>query len=173
MFGKSKAYDKLRKLEKGIRQSFEKIKEEMDNHLDTINKNTDEIQMLYDYLTEVDSKIEKLSERMDNMEMVLDPQMEALACNLSLNKKEQEVFVVLYTADDKVTTEEIAQTLGYTEEMVLNYLYNLISKDIPIIKECRGETMLLSLNPKFEDLQAKKNVLNIEESVAKEVRLRH
>ncbi len=170
VFFDSNISEKLEKMEASIRSSFEAVKKEMDNHLDSINKNTDEIQHVYDYLSELEAKMNKLSERMEKVEMMNNPShAEPLSCNVKLNRREQEVFMVLYASDDKVTTDEIARKLGFSDEMVINYLYNLIAKGVPIRKECIGNRMVLSLNKKFENLQAKKNILDIEESVAKEV----
>jgi DNA-binding MarR family transcriptional regulator len=86
-----------------------------------------------------------------------------------LTRREQEVFMAIYTAEKRVNVADIARQLGYTEKMVTNYLYDLVSKGVPIVKECSKGEMRLSLNAQFKDVQAKQNVLQIEESVAKEL----
>jgi predicted transcriptional regulator len=161
--------DELDELKKRVKRSFSAVKEEMDDHLYSINRNTDEIHEVYEYLSELDSKLEKLSERMDQFEMQTRPNTVPQGIDEPLTRREQEVFMAIYTAEKRVNVADIARQLGYTEKMVTNYLYDLVSKGVPIVKECSKGEMQLSLNAQFKDVQAKQNVLQIEESVAKEL----
>ncbi|MBR9692447.1 hypothetical protein GOV07_00770, partial [Candidatus Woesearchaeota archaeon] len=95
----------------GIKSAFSKVKEEMDQHLDTINGNTNEIQSCYEYLAELDAKMEKLSERLDDLQFKLEPEQEEYF-DISLSHREQEVFMVLYVREDPITTSEVAKRLG-------------------------------------------------------------
>ena len=42
---------------------FSDVKEELEDHLTAINENTNEISANYEYLCEIDSKMDKLNER--------------------------------------------------------------------------------------------------------------
>jgi len=153
----------------GIKLSFNKIKGELDVHLDSINQNTSEIQNIYDYLQDLDSKIEKLNERIDELNMFVGPKMTEEQLSADLTHREQEVFVVLYAQEDKITAKDIARKLGFSDEMVNRYIYNLITKGIPVLKQYEGDTVQLYLDLKFKNLQAKKNILKIEESISKQL----
>jgi len=153
----------------GIKLSFNKIKDELDVHLDSINQNTSEIQNIYDYLQDLDSKIEKLNERIDELNMFVGPKMTEEQLSADLTHREQEVFVVLYAQEDKITAKDIARKLGFSDEMVNRYIYNLITKGIPVLKQYEGDTVQLYLDLKFKNLQAKKNILKIEESISKQL----
>ncbi len=50
-----------------LQDAFSKIKEEFEDHLTAINQNTTEIQANYGYLSEIDEKIEKICQRLDQI----------------------------------------------------------------------------------------------------------
>jgi len=161
--------EKFKDLRNGVKKAFDAVKEEFNVHLDTINQNTSEVQKIYDYLAEIDSKIEKLNERIDGLQMNINPEMTENQFNVELTHREQEVFVVLYAAQEKITMSEIAKRLGFTDEMVNRYVYNLISKGIPILKQFTKKGMNIYLDLKFKEMQARKNILKIDESISKQL----
>ena len=170
MFGvinKRSEIKKLKDLEVGVRKSFDAVKIELEDHLESINHSTREIQSIYDYLSELDAKLEKMNERIDEIQMTVNPEIEERN-NINLTNREQEVFMVLYS-EEKIILKEVAKKLGFTEEMVNKYIYNLISKGIPVLREYNNETVSFSIDLKFKDLQAKKNLLNINESISREI----
>lgn len=169
--GKDKA---VRSLSRALKGAFLKIKEEFDEHLDTINQNTNEIQSNYEFLCELDSKIDKLSQRIDDLQMyVADSKDE---CSYVLNQpvgkltiREQEVFMVLYTAENEnLTYPSIAKRLGFSEAMVKNYLSSISAKGVPIVKKCVGENVYISIESAFRNYQAKENILEINENLARQ-----
>lgn len=101
--------------------------------------------------------------------MFVNPDVSAEQFNVELTHREQEVFVVLYAAQEKITAKEIAKKLGFTDEMVNRYVYNLISKGIPILKQFSKDNMYLYMELKFKELQARKNILKIDESISKQL----
>jgi predicted nuclease with TOPRIM domain len=158
----------LKEMQKGLRKAFSDVKEEMNMHLDTINQNTSEIQSVYEYLNELDAKLEKLNERIDELQMLLAPEDEE-KFSVELTHREQEVFLILYAENGSISAKDVGRRLGFTDEMVNRYAYSLISKGIPILRHYRDGEMLFSLDLKFRDLQARKNVLKIDESVSKQL----
>ncbi len=155
----------LDSLKQGLRHAFGEIKNEFNEHLESINQNTSEIQAVYDYVADVEHKIDKLSERLDELQMALNPNMSHDQFKVDLTHREQETFMVLYAEQDVLNAEDIARRLGFTEEMVNRYVFNLISKGIPIIREYKDDSVTLKLDHRFKDLQARKNVLKINESI--------
>lgn len=151
--------------------AFSEIKEKFDDHLTSINENTNEIQANYEYLCELDAKMEKLSERLDQMQLFLQkhglkveekPEFRVSA----LTKREQEVFLVLYTLDgtkEQITYADVAKRTGLTEELALGYIDNMIRKGVPITRKHQHHRTYLKLNPYFRTLQAKQNILNLDQ----------
>ncbi len=150
-----------------LKLSFSKLKEEMDDHLQSINDNTNEIQANHTYFVEIDNKIEKLSQRLDELEMFLKGTDETQK-EIKLTLREQEVFLALYTSEELLSTREIAKKLGLTETLINRYIEAIIKKGVPIIKLFEKNKSFLQIDEGFRDLQAKNNILNISETVIKQ-----
>jgi DNA repair exonuclease SbcCD ATPase subunit len=105
-----------------LQHKHKQLEEQLDDHLQSINENTNEIQANYEYLCELDMKIEKLTERLDEIFMFLgwhakngyDIRLEPSP----LTESEQQVFMVLYTQDDNnITYKDIAAKLNLSENL--------------------------------------------------------
>ena len=153
--------------------AFNQIKEEFDEHLAAINGNTNEIQSNYSYLCELDSRIEKLKERIDQIQIFLQKNHGFMAEENKkfevsrLTKNEKEVFLVLYTLDESkgnVGYKDLARNLGLTEELVCSYINNMVAKGVPIVKRYINNKPYLKLNKDFKRQQTKENILKIEQT---------
>ena len=162
MFAKKSDKDKL------LKDAFSKIKAELEDHLDTINENTNEIQSNYNYISELDLRIEKLNEKMDEILMLLQGKS-AEPKKIKLNLREQEVFLVLYTANDKLNYAAIARRLGLTEELVKDHVQSIIKKGVPIVKQYDGGVSYLYIEQSFMSSQAKFNVVDLDPGLRKEI----
>jgi DNA-binding CsgD family transcriptional regulator len=145
------------------------IKKELDEHLSTINENTNELQANYEFLLELDAKIQKLNERLDGIQMLLDPKFkrDEAVYSSPLTKREQEVFLIIYTTQDSLLTyRDIARRMGLSETMIENYVANLIMKGIPILKTYRANRTFLRLDEGYRQKQAKSDILKLNEAIA-------
>jgi len=163
----------VEKLGSQFRESLSSIKEEFDEHLETINQNTGEIQQNYEYLAEIEGKIDKLVERLDAIEMMLVPEKnkKLASARFELTTREKEVFMVIY-AGEHVSLQQVARRLGFTEAMVSEYIESLASKGIPVMKELQGNEEWFHVEQQFKLVQAKQNILRISEAIAKEICVR-
>lgn len=161
-----------------FRAIIKEIKEELEDHLTAINENTNEIQSNYEYLNELDQKIDKINARLDQIQLFLQEhsnftiEKEPIFEIQELTNKEKEVFLVLYTIDDQsrgVTYTEIARKLMLSETLVGNYIMNMIGKGIPIIKTFIDGKAHLKIDPDFKRFQAKTNVLFIEQKTLQHI----
>lgn len=173
----------LAELEKRLKQAFDKIKQESEDFREGINQNTNEIQSNYEYLCKLESKIDKLTERLDEVTLLVtkqttksaqqevsqDEEKQISVAKLSL--REQEVFIVLYTADKELAYKDIARKTALNESLVMNYIVTLISKGVPIIKRYINNQVYLLLDQEFKQLQAKENILKIHEEVKTQMEL--
>jgi len=137
-------------------------------HLDTINSNTDEIQQNYEYLAQIENKIDKLTERMDRIEMMLAANS-GQKMSIQLTLREQEVFILLYASPEKTTRTAIARRLGFTEEMVQGYIDNIVAKGVPVLKQLMDNEIYLFLDFRFREMQATQKIVKIEDSIVKEI----
>lgn len=147
-----------------LKVSFSKIKTEMTEHLDAINQNTTEISSLYGHLSEIETKLDKLSERIDELTLT-QPHSIKEDFDIKLSVREEELFLALYIATKPLSPKEIAKELGLTEELVNQYTYKLVSKGIPIKQQTINETTFISLDKTFKHLQAKKNLIQVNDKI--------
>ena len=154
-----------------LKSAFNAIKLEFEDHLQSINENTNEIQSNYEYLCEIDAKIEKLSERMDEIQFMLQGRgEEKIHSVLPLTRREQEVFLTLYQNEKHpLTVFDIATRIALTESMVESYIESISAKGVPVVKELKEDGVWLSLDPGFRIAHAKNNIVKINESVVKEI----
>ena len=160
---------RLGRINKKIKEELSKIREDIDEHLQAINENTNEIAASYEYVSEVEKRLERLSERIDNMQMYLTNSGISVEKRSyfeveRLNRVEQQVFLVIYTLEDEkggLTYQDIAQKLNISEHLAANYVTSLIEKGVPIIKRYINSKPYLRLDPDFKTLQAKENILQL------------
>jgi len=158
----------LRRLKQTLTRVFSEIKDEFDEHRETINQNTNEIQANYEYLCRLDAKIDKLGERIDELTMCMQP--ETVKYNIKhLTTREKEVFLALYAAEEAEGYKDIARKIGLNENLVICYISNLISKGVPINKRYAGSEVMLSLDAQFKEHQMKENIIGINETLSKNI----
>lgn len=143
-----------------LRQSFSDVRSELDDHLESINQNSSEITNLYAFLRELDSKIDKLTDRVDELTSLFQPNKDDFS-NVKLSRQEQEVFLVLFSQEGPITPTQAAKKLGLSSQLAAQYLYNLQLKGVPLLARNWNGELFYSLDLKFKDLQLRKNVLGI------------
>ena len=166
-------------INKKLKNAFNTIREEFEEHLGGINENTNEIQANYEFLCNIDSKIDKLNEKIEDLQLFINRlaakdykkhNEKQVYNHIFLTTKEKEVFLALYTmAEEKgpITYKAISRRIGLTEFMVREYVTNLIEKGIPVIKKYVNNELYLDIDQKFRHMQAKENLVDINESMAK------
>ena len=160
----SKGNDKLK-------SSFSKIREEFDEHLQSINENTTEIAQNHEYLCELEQKMEKVAERLDHIELFLTQygygRTSTAFTVRPLSNDEKHVFVALYAVEDEkghVTYADIAKALLMDIQLVGGYIASLMEKGVPIVKRYANDIAYLKLDSNFKRLQAKENLLSIDKA---------
>ena len=158
------------RLNKNLRQEFTKIKQQFEEHLQAINENTNEIAANHEYLCGLESKLDKLSERVDQIQMYLESNSNIVVAKRNnfdvkkLNRMEQQVFLVIYTLEEeqgRLTYFDIANKLDISEELAASYVTSIIEKGVPILKKYVNSRPYLGLDPEFKTLQAKENILQL------------
>ncbi len=162
-------------LNRNLREAFSKIKEEFGDHLEAINENTNEINANYEYLLEIDMKIEKLNENIEELYMMLSENKKKKYTKDSfkqiyLTLREQEIFTLLYARNgDLIELKELSRTLGLTDEMIDKSIAGMIIKGIPIIKRYVEDKVYLVLDEEFRNLQAREKVIQISDVVKRKM----
>ena len=171
-FGKRGRFnaEDFKQLNSDLDNAFSEIREELEDHLDTINENTNEIQANHEYLSELNRKVDKLSERIDTFQMFLkgltsaDSKIrEAEPIKIqALTDQEKRIFLLLYTSGEvPLCYGDLAEPLSIPEAIVRDYITTMIEKGIPIRKEYRNNSAFLKIERRFRDLQAKENIVGM------------
>ena len=121
-------------------------------------------------MCEIDNKIEKISEKLEEMQLVLSKmtgkklEMQPVHSYIKpLTRSEQQAFLVLYTEEKPISYMELSKKLNMPLTMIREYVTSLLEKGIQISKSyVRGRPHIM-LDKKFKDLHAKKNIVNLEQ----------
>lgn len=170
---KGKKENMLQLMHNKIKDAFSRVKDELNEHRECLNQNTNEIQANYEYLCRLENKIDKISERVDELSLFFEQNSgkndsEKFSVS-TLTKKEQEVFMAIYMQEHGVTYSQVAKMTGLTENLVVCYVTNLIAKGVPLVKRYLSSGVALYLDNEFRQVQAKQNILQISESVAQAI----
>jgi hypothetical protein len=153
-----------------LKEDLKGIKEELDEHLEALNENTSEIQTSYECMDELNNKLEKLTERIEKVELFLQRYgnfaIEEKSFEVKpLTKTEQQVFLVIYALEDEkgqVSCADISRRTGLSSYVVGEYVARLMEKGVPLSKKYINNFPYIKLNPEFKRLQAKENILCID-----------
>ncbi len=155
-----------------IKKAFKTIRENLDEHLDGINQNANEIESNYEYLCRLEAKLDALSERLDAIQLRLsemEPNSKPMG-KIDLSYEEKKVFLAIYkyaSAKNFISYSEISKRLGLPISLVRFFVTNLIEKNVPIVKKYNNREVLVSLDEEFRQVQAKENIVNINESITR------
>ncbi len=143
-----------------MEEQLNDIKSVLEEHLSAINDNSLEIQALFDYVHEVETKLDKLKDRMDQMQLAHGQSLQRPII-APLNKIERQVFLILYTQEAPLTFEEIAKRSSLPLPCVPECLTMLAQKGIPLQRSYVESKLFFRLSPQFRELQAKENIVNL------------
>ncbi len=135
---------------------FTKIRQALEEHLSAINDNTAEIQALFDYLQELEVKVDKVNQRLDSLQLSADK-----AKPSSLTLIEKKVFLVLYTEEMPLVAEEIAVRAEMPPALVPECLSQLGRKGVPLQRTFMKDQLFWCLDRTFKERQAKENLINL------------
>ena len=158
----------LAEIEKATKSSFKCVKEEMEEHLQSINENTAEIHNTSDHLAELDSRMEKMEQRMDEIHLMFREMLNRSKVSIKLNEDEQKIFLILYGEEKFHSTGQIADQFSFSQADVHECLLSMMDKGIPIDKELLNDEPYFKLDTEFKALQAKEKIITIDESISKQ-----
>ncbi len=161
---------------KKIKDAFSKVKTEMDEHRESINANTNEIQTMYEYICKLESQIESMKERFDEMSMFYattgsprDLKEEEYSLR-SAEDNEKEAFLALYSSSEHhCALSDLARRIGRDVDQTTTLFQSLANKGVPIKLYSVNNEKFLYLDPEFKGLQAKHNIMEISQSMAHEI----
>ena len=143
-----------------MNKEFAAIRKMLEEHLSAINDNTAEVQALFDFLQELEIKVEKVSQRLDQTQLSLGiPKPKTSIA--PLNQMERKVFLVLYTGEALLTYQEIAEKSELSPSIIPECISSLIQKGVPFRRSFFENQLFVGLEPGFKEVQAKENIVNL------------
>lgn len=142
-----------------LKKGFEEVRSNLEEHLNAINENSSEIQALFDYLQDLEVKIDKVTARLDQVQ--LEQGVDCKQEILPLNNFEKQIFLTLYTEELALTIKEISEKTKLPLSVVEENVASLCKKGIPLVRSFFNKRLFLQLNPDFKERQAKENLINL------------
>jgi DNA-binding MarR family transcriptional regulator len=147
---------------------LEQIREELDDHRAALNENTNEIESNYELLNQLNARMDKISERLDELTMLVKhgspPSTQEFKIE-PLTGQEKETFFALYTLTETtpaVTYHQLARKLTTTVEAVSRTITSMIGKGVPVEKKYSNGNAFLGLDKHFREAQAKQNLVRLD-----------
>ncbi len=151
----------VKNLREELKIVFSKIKEELEDHLESINQNTLEIHSNYEYISLLNNKIDKLAERIAMIELKLkdlgiqekkEKIQEKKVENIFLTREEEELLALLLDSKRKkslLSYDIIAEKLNVSKNYATELINNLLEKKIPIEKKYFDEKIFIEIHNSF------------------------
>lgn len=160
------AYSAEFNLLKNVLQSnFNSLREELDDHREAINENSCEIEQNYNDLNDLYEKMEKLGSRVDEIHFMFKQILNSTKFRIDLSKTEQSVFLVLYTCENFLSAQDIAQKAGIEMQEAESMLLLLLDKGIMVEREVIENKEYFRLDKNFRMRQAKDKLVHIDPEV--------
>ncbi len=149
-------------LVKGITDAFAKVKEEFNEHLDSINQNSSEIDVLHAKHSLLAEKIDKIDERLEHIELLLNLKKKDYSYlkQIHLSFREKDLFNKLYT-QPSLLCSALAVELSCDAPFVDQMITALMSKGIPIIRKQEKNDYTVALDPDFKEYHAVEGVVKV------------
>jgi DNA repair exonuclease SbcCD ATPase subunit len=165
MFAKGDRNDvQVDNLRDELKVVFSKIKEEFEDHLESINQNTIEIQSAFEYLSRIASSVEKIEQRLARLEN-RSSERDTTVETVLLTRDEEEVYALLLDSTRQrqlLTYEHIARRIDVTKTFCAHLIANLVDKGVPIIKRFSNGDVFLEIDPRFADGEPMINIATID-----------
>lgn len=157
--------------DKRLREAFNAVHLEFEDHLDSINRNTGEILENRHMLLELQERITKLASDITDIKAQLqEPEaVQPMYEPIELSLREQEIFLTLYTADNPTSYDHLAKRLSLPVSLIQELAYEMVMKGVPIIKQRDEQGVRLSIDIEFREQQSKHNLVGIDEAVSKQL----
>lgn len=148
-----------------LKTEVSSVREELDEHLQAINDNTSEQEIQNSYICEIDNRLTKMEEKMDELHFLLKQIATRAKLAIELSKDEQRMFLILYTHGNFMRTAEISSKTYVDVEVVEDALASMMDKGIPIDREILNGEVYFRMSKDFRLKQAKENVIKIDTDV--------
>lgn len=154
-----------------IDNDMQTIREELDDHLLSINENTQELEAQYSHMKAMDKRLKSLEEQFAKINDVLaklmpnEMKQQQEQEKITVTAQEEKVFTALYQADSLVSYDDLTSVCDRSLSFVRSTMNRLIEKGIPVVQETVKRKTMFMLEPKFKEQQVKYGIVAIERAL--------
>ncbi len=148
-----------------IQTELSSFKDELEDHFNTLNDNTTEIDIQNNFICEIDNRITKMEEKVDSLHFLLKQLVTKSSLSVDLSKDEQRVFLILYTHEKFMRSNAVAEKALLSEGVTEEVLSAVMDKGVPLEREIIDGTVYFRMNSEFKLKQAKENMIKIDSDV--------
>lgn len=146
-----------------LQQCVESLREELDDHRESINENTTELNTVYELLNELDGRLARVQSMVEELCLVVKgPSSLSIA---PLSSRERAVCRALYALGQTrpwVSYDELAKSSFVGKDVLAVTVAGLLSKGVPVLKKYDGNRAYVQLRQDFRQLQAKNNIIRVD-----------
>ncbi len=142
-----------------IKQVFDGMREELDDHRQTINENTTEIETVFEFLNALEAKLDNVQHLVERLALTLNQSTPVIGVLTRREKTVCQTLFLLGKTRPWVSCEEIATKCGLSREVLAATLAALVTKHVPVLKKYDSTRAYAQLSPEFREQQAKHNVI--------------
>jgi hypothetical protein len=142
-----------------------KLRDDVEEHFDAINGNTREIEIQNNFICEIDNRLTKMEEKMDEIHFIMKQLVNRARLSVELSKDEQRVFLILYTHDKFIKTSRICEKAFLDKPVVDDALSSMMDKGIPLERDILNGEACYRMENAFKLRQAKEDIIQIDSDV--------
>ncbi|GEM_PF-4162849 len=142
-----------------VKQVLDTMRDELDDHRQTINENTTEIETVFEFLSALEAKFDNVQQLVERLALSLQEPQQLIG---ALNRREKAVCQSLFLLGKTkpwVSCEELAKHCQISREVLAATLAGLVTKHVPVMKKYDHTRAYAQLAPSFREQQAKHNVI--------------
>lgn len=142
------------------------MRRELDEHREVINENTNEIQTNFQFLCELDKRIDVIQERIDELSLLVkgNPQIRKYTIS-PLSSREKAVFLSVLSLTESfsnVTYAQIGKQVGLSSTIIGSYISRMQDKGVPFVKKIHSGIIRVGIEKEFRETQIRKNLVGLE-----------
>ena len=148
-----------------MHEILQSMRSELDEHRSVINENTNEIQTNFEFLCQLDKRIDALQDKINEMALVMGRSAPKKFSIQPLSAREKELFLSILSLTESmpaVTHAQLGQCLGWSASIIGSYLARMQEKGVPLLRKMCGGVLHIGIDAEFRQLQIVQNVVGLE-----------
>lgn len=144
-----------------LQQVLGGLRDELDDHRESINETTTEVASVYEFMDELDTKLSKVQAMVEELFLVVKGAKKEEKIK-PLSGREKSICRSIYVLGQTrawVGYEDIANHLKTSKDALSSTIAAIVAKGVPILKKYDAGKAYVQFTAEFRQKQAKENVI--------------